>query len=526
MDKIDTSTVLAEEARAIHGDAFKGKTPDKLYLELNSLDRSALCLSGGGIRSAAFALGLIQALASNPRSSGGSPLGANQSLLRSFHYLSTVSGGGYIGSWLSAWISREDGNFAKLVWPSLVGRNGTPDKEPAPLSWLRENSNYLTPKLGLTSADSWAAVALYIRNLVLNWLVLIPILCMVLLGLKGYAAIMGVFTRVPPDVWWPTAVVGAIAVVAMVTALRFTCANRPIEGRSTATQNKFLAGQLAPALVAVLALSICLVFSFTETQVGGNLARNVLAVIGANPDWAREHSTLPIVGLAAVSGMVLYAAGWLLGAPRQRDWKDFTAWAVAGLIFGSLVGIGVYHYIGFHDFGGSFLGLKGPAVPIVVAIILCVPWIFGSVLIAEMIFVGLTSFQDKSDADREWLGRAAGWMLAVAVAWPVVMYLIFVGSEIVPKLPEILQTKLAPIGGISGLITILLGQSRLSPGNGPAKGAGDIGQRHPGDRRADLRCRSGDRHFGRIDMLLFGHSLMSESPLLKVRRDPVDVAGA
>ena len=52
---------------------------------------TALCLSGGGIRSAAFALGVVQAL-------------ARKGLLPHFHYLSTVSGGGYLGAWLSRWI--------------------------------------------------------------------------------------------------------------------------------------------------------------------------------------------------------------------------------------------------------------------------------------------------------------------------------------------------------------------------------------------------------------------------------------
>jgi hypothetical protein len=54
--------------------------------------RAALCISGGGIRSATFGLGILQGL-------------ARCGLLDKFHYLSTVSGGGYIGSWLSAWIN-------------------------------------------------------------------------------------------------------------------------------------------------------------------------------------------------------------------------------------------------------------------------------------------------------------------------------------------------------------------------------------------------------------------------------------
>jgi predicted acylesterase/phospholipase RssA len=50
---------------------------------------TGLAFSGGGIRSATFNLGILQAL-------------AEKGLLHQFDYLSTVSGGGYIGSWLAA----------------------------------------------------------------------------------------------------------------------------------------------------------------------------------------------------------------------------------------------------------------------------------------------------------------------------------------------------------------------------------------------------------------------------------------
>src|SRR4030095_9820879 len=64
-----------------------------IYKRLHNVQQSALCLSGGGIRSGTFALGILQGL-------------ARHNLLKEFHYLSTVSGGGYIGSWLAAWIHR------------------------------------------------------------------------------------------------------------------------------------------------------------------------------------------------------------------------------------------------------------------------------------------------------------------------------------------------------------------------------------------------------------------------------------
>src|SRR5215831_9522165 len=85
--------VLSEEFVALHsGGTNIGRSLGELYSAIHQLDppQSALCLSGGGIRSASFALGVLQAL-------------ARLGLLFRFDYLSTVSGGGYIGSWLSAW---------------------------------------------------------------------------------------------------------------------------------------------------------------------------------------------------------------------------------------------------------------------------------------------------------------------------------------------------------------------------------------------------------------------------------------
>src|SRR5437870_1488336 len=53
-----------------------------------------LAFSGGGIRSATICLGVLQEL-------------DRLKLLPIFDYLSTVSGGGYVGGWWSAWLSRK-----------------------------------------------------------------------------------------------------------------------------------------------------------------------------------------------------------------------------------------------------------------------------------------------------------------------------------------------------------------------------------------------------------------------------------
>ncbi|HEX8352997.1 MAG TPA: patatin-like phospholipase family protein [Pyrinomonadaceae bacterium] len=131
--------------------------------------RSAVCLSGGGIRSGTFALGVLQSL-------------ARRGFLDRFDYLSTVSGGGYIGGWLSAWIHRHPEGLRGVV-NDLEGASRAPhlEPEPEPLRHLRDYSNFTTPKTGVLSADAWTFVTIYVRNLLLNWVVLLPLLASVLM---------------------------------------------------------------------------------------------------------------------------------------------------------------------------------------------------------------------------------------------------------------------------------------------------------------------------------------------------------
>ena len=120
-----------------------------------------LALSGGGIRSAIFALGVLQRL-------------ARADLLKRFDYLSTVSGGGYIGGALT-WL------FSQTANPGTTGPNAFPygtrarrlgGNEPTQLTHLRLHGNYLTPGRGIT-ALSLAAVVL--RGIVLPLLIWLPI---------------------------------------------------------------------------------------------------------------------------------------------------------------------------------------------------------------------------------------------------------------------------------------------------------------------------------------------------------------
>src|SRR5207253_9990041 len=124
---------------------------------------SALCLSGGGVRSAVFNLGILQGL-------------ARCGLLDKFDYLSTVSGGGFIGSWLTSWIHRQNKSVVDVSAELAKVPDNPLETEPNPVYNLRVYANYLTPKKGLLSVDTWTLIAVYLRNLLLNWLVFIPVI--------------------------------------------------------------------------------------------------------------------------------------------------------------------------------------------------------------------------------------------------------------------------------------------------------------------------------------------------------------
>ena len=125
-----------------------------------------IALSGGGIRSASFNLGVLQGL-------------AERRALWLFDYLSTVSGGGFIGSWWSAWLSREPREPGDVFPPPeelepqrraktavLLDAKGNASPAPSlpdgsaiahrrdPIHFVRLFSNYLTPKTGALSPDT------------------------------------------------------------------------------------------------------------------------------------------------------------------------------------------------------------------------------------------------------------------------------------------------------------------------------------------------------------------------------------
>ena len=129
-----------------------GDTGEKVLHPSEASDLVGLSLSGGGIRSAAFALGVLQAL-------------EETKVLSRCDYLSTVSGGGYIGSSLSAALQTTKGIFP---FRSELEQDETPS-----LQHLRDNSNYLFPR---RQAALLHNASIYVRGLIANLVLILPFL--------------------------------------------------------------------------------------------------------------------------------------------------------------------------------------------------------------------------------------------------------------------------------------------------------------------------------------------------------------
>jgi hypothetical protein len=114
---------------------------------------TGIALSGGGVRAAVFSLGVLQGLQS-------------KRVVDCTDYLSTVSGGGYIGTALTIGMSTNGGVFP-------FARNADDPGETPEVQHLRDNSRYLLQN-GFSSAIS--ALAIYLRGIVMNVIVLLPFL--------------------------------------------------------------------------------------------------------------------------------------------------------------------------------------------------------------------------------------------------------------------------------------------------------------------------------------------------------------
>lgn len=381
------SEVLAAERAAIREPDGQNLGPDRPL--------AGLAFSGGGIRSATFNLGIIQAL-------------AELRLLRHFDYLSCVSGGGYIGGWLSAFIHRCCNGRVEDAEPQLV----TGSRENPAIGFLRGYSNYLTPKASLLSGDTLTAIATFVRNLYLNLSLLVLALATVLLVPR--LLVWGM--RWLADWQDSRADLGPLftgGMVFLAIALVFVGLNL---GRATHGMKPFHTRQRGVLTLIVAPLVLSAWF----------LAYGLYAGSG-------QFSRLSLVQWTAW-GTVIYLLPYMLGAAlgyvldrhdgHRRHWSinktaAMLAYAAIAGAFGGVLLAGVaeltrlFRVSGLGYMGSWAASAFGTAV------------LLNAYSLAVVAHIGLMGRHFSHDA-REWWSRLGGWVLLAACLWAAVFGVVFI----------------------------------------------------------------------------------------------------
>ena len=136
-------------------------------------DLVGLALSGGGIRSSTLALGVIQSL-------------SRANVLPRVDYLSTVSGGGFIGGCVSSVLNEPDARSDAKNFPL---RENVGERESNELTQLRNSGRYLAPSGFL---EKLRIPALLVRGMLINLVLIFPLIVLAVMFTEFWAEYLGV----------------------------------------------------------------------------------------------------------------------------------------------------------------------------------------------------------------------------------------------------------------------------------------------------------------------------------------------
>ena len=397
LDEIERRRGLHSAAPHIAHDDFESREQRAQRLQLG-----ALCLSGGGIRSAAFCLGVLQAL-------------AQRHLLRRFDYLSTVSGGGFIGGWLQALMRDLGGPGA--------AEDAITEPRPAVLRRLRAYTNYLTPHTGPLSADTWTGIVLYLRNLLINWAVFAPLFLLITLIPIFYRTAIWVcseFLSVNVVLLGFAALTLLGGVVRVCTLLP---SHRPPRASTDPTPD-YASGRSIRWSVVYPALGWPLLIPWLlDFADGPHPDMSVRPWLAHNAAW-----TVPLLYLVLMT--LAFRVAWWMQSYRSDPGLElfrvnFGRWILASMGAALLTWLMLI-------LAGSMFPLEVPvtlaqgaapkrvSVDTATALTVFAPLALAVVHVLQTaLYVALRRENELADLDREWLARVNAMILRLAVGWTV-----------------------------------------------------------------------------------------------------------
>lgn len=466
--------MLAELRHAIHAKVKADKKKLKPF--------AAVCFSGGGIRSATFNLGIIQGL-------------AKHNLLDKFHYLSTVSGGGYIGSWLSAWIYRKrvkaekesgialdrendfSADFAREVQKELAPKRHNEitqsepednltelhEVEPLEITHLRSYSNYMSPRPGLFTTDTWTLITVYIRNILLNWTVLVPLMAAALLLPRlfyGTIAKSREYLSFNQILSGEEIILFAVSILAGCAGIGCMIAMRPTLREYFWTDASDLKDvKSAEPRVMSVCIFLVLFLAFGFTVFWAWVQKDHFRQLPPIHYFIGYGAGLYILGGIFALIFALFSRKRLKAALRKKSDKktfypvrEFFAALMSGAVGGILLYLAVDIFSVHEDSQYFMLFYACFGIPV---FLICF-------LLSATVFIGVAS-KITDDMDREWLSRFGAILLIFAVVWSVMSGIVLLGQFIFKDTSiDWIKGVIASVGGLSGIVTLVLGFSRKS----------------------------------------------------------------
>jgi len=389
-----------------------------------------LALSGGGIRSATFNLGLLQGM-------------ADRNVLPYIDILSSVSGGGYIASWLMAWTKRR--GHIKSVQESLKGYasplectnsaqtgpcSGTPrfgflsrNQDPhadhlRPVRLLREYARYLAPQAGLFSADTWTIFTTWLRNTILNLLILLLCFGVLLLLPRMVAFSLFHFSWLLEHLGRVIDVMGITGkgrpwclLFLFGTPFLFTCFRigggnlRYLGAQAQNDPRKLAKGYDDSRVVKRIALPL-LAESFLYVAVLWNLGVADKPLIAASP----------FLVITFLGSIILHISS---GAQGKRKGASF--WMQASVFLGSAV----VAFLLLLAFCSAITSLQMNTQRGLWITSAFGPTLFLMVVGTTILVLQGLSGTLLSDAQREWWSRLGAWLLITTAAWVVIATICF-----------------------------------------------------------------------------------------------------
>ncbi|MDA9425136.1 MULTISPECIES: patatin-like phospholipase family protein [Bradyrhizobium] len=304
-DEIKAINTRREETRQIPPDGLQS---------CQMLDVIGLALSGGGIRSSALCLGVLQAL-------------NHHDLFRRIDYLSTVSGGGYIGTSLSATMTAT-GRFVFGERPTGGIVTASEISDTPSVGHIRNYSNYL---FAAGVRDLLTGIAIVARGLIANIGLTLPV----------------VLPLAAVTIWW-TPLRSCLTVanfigVDLAVGVSPQCELHPF-GR-VGDDFGFTAVGAIVALPLLACGGIAYLVSRAERGIGPTIfltyAAGIALLLGIACDFAR---VLPVLHFTLTRAMAIMGVGLFFGwalkqsfaRPEKR--QEFRShWATAGATFLALL---------------------------------------------------------------------------------------------------------------------------------------------------------------------------------------------